>query len=154
VSAVAPSPDDAAPGAMASGIDRCRLIALPGHADTRGGLTFVEPFDHVPIDIRRIYYLYDVGAEQSRGAHAHKALEQVFIAVAGAFDVTVDDGARRTTFRLSNPSEGLYLPPGLWRDLAGFSQGAVCLVLASARYDEGDYIRDYGTFKEWARGKR
>jgi WxcM-like, C-terminal len=127
-------------------VDRCRLLDLPGDADARGSLGFVEGDRHVPFPIARIYYLYDVPAGQARGAHAHVALETVAMAIAGSFTYTVDDGRRRVGHRLDSPRKGLYVPAMLWRDVHDFSPGAVCLVLASARYDEADYIRDYAAF--------
>jgi hypothetical protein len=128
-------------------VSRCRLIDLPRLEDSRGALTFIESVEHVPFEIKRIYYLYEVPAGQARGAHAHRTLEQLFIAIAGSFEITVDDGQERRTTRLSSPRQGLYLPPILWRDLDDFSAGAVCLVLASAPYVESDYIRDYEQFQ-------
>jgi hypothetical protein len=128
-------------------VSRCRLIDLPLFEDSRGALTFIESVHHVPFEIKRVYYLYEVPAGQARGAHAHRALEQLFIAIAGSFEITVDDGQERRTTRMSSPRQGLYLPPMMWRDLDQFSTGAVCLVLASAPYVESDYIRDYEQFK-------
>ena len=127
------------------------LIALRGHRDSRGGLGFIEGGKDVPFEIRRVYYLFDVPAQSSRGAHAHKSLEQLFVAVNGSFNLTVDDGAKTHRFTLSSPSEGVYLPPGFWRDLDGFSPGAVCMVLASHPYDESDYLRDRGAFLAYKR---
>jgi dTDP-4-dehydrorhamnose 3,5-epimerase-like enzyme len=135
-------------GVKAPSVRGCRLIDLPKVTDARGALTFIEPMNHVPIEIRRIYYLYDVPAKQRRGAHAHKELEQIFIALSGSFEISVDDGRESAHYRLADPSQGLYLPPLLWRDLRGFSPGAVCLVLASLPYAEDDYIRDYDKFRE------
>ncbi len=133
-----------------AGVEGCRLLDFPGHADDRGALTFMESPKDLPFDIRRIYYLYDVPAGQARGAHAHRALRQVFIALAGSFTLLLDDGRREREYRLSSPRRGLYVPPMLWRDLRDFSPGAICLVLASAGYLESDYIRDYAAFLEAA----
>lgn len=124
----------------------CRIIALPRFEDPRGNLSFVEGERHVPFAIRRIYYIYEVPAGFGRGAHAHKQLEQLFIAMAGSFDVVLDDGTQRVRHTLSRPDQGLYVAPMMWRELENFSPGAVCAVLASAPYDEADYIRDYGDF--------
>lgn len=132
-------------------VSRCRLIDLPSYGDARGGLTFIEEGRALPFAIKRVYYLYDVPPGQGRGAHAHRALEQLFIAIAGSFEITVDDGRERRTLLLESPQKGLYLPPMLWRDLGAFSAGAVCLVLASLPYAESDYIRDYERFLEVAR---
>lgn len=134
------------------GLERLQRISLPTRVDQRGSLAFLEAGRHVPIAIERIYYLYDVPPGESRGAHAHRALEQVFIAISGAFDLTLDDGQSRRTLRLSSPAEALYVPPIIWRDIDGFSPGAVCMVLASAPFDEGDYIRSYDQFLREVRG--
>lgn len=131
-------------------IEAAALIDLPSFADARGALTFLESPKDLPFDVRRIYYLYDVPAGQTRGAHAHRALEQVFIAIAGSFTLRFDDGRRQRDYCLSSPRQGLYVPPMLWRDLRDFSPGAICLVLASAGYLESDYIRDHAAFLEAA----
>lgn len=131
-----------------SGLSLCKKIALPKVEDNRGNLTYVNGAQHVPFSLGRIYYLYDVPAGGQRGGHGHKRLEQVIVAVAGSFDVILDDGKRRDTFPLNRPYEGLYVAPMVWRELANFSSGAVCLVIASEIYDEGDYIRDYGLYLE------
>ena len=127
-------------------ISRCRSIEVPVHPDPRGKLAVVEPGTGVPFEIRRVYYLYDVPAGAKRGGHAHKELEQLIFAPAGSFDVGLDDGRNRTTVRLSSPNIGLYICPMVWRELSGFTSGAVCLVLASLLYDEADYYRDYDDF--------
>lgn len=135
---------------MSADVDGCRLLDFPGHTDDRGALAFMESPTDLPFDVRRIYYLYDVPAGRSRGAHAHRALEQVFIALAGSFTILFDDGKKQREFRLESPRQGLYVPPMLWRDLRDFSPGAICVVLASARYLESDYIRDHTAFLEAA----
>jgi hypothetical protein len=127
-------------------LDSCRLIPLPRVTDPRGNLTFVEGGRHVPFDIRRVYYLYDVPGGAERGGHCHKALEQVLIAMSGSFDVILDDGTRRQRFHLNRSYYGLYIAPMVWRELDNFSSGSVCLALASAPYDEADYYRDYESF--------
>lgn len=124
----------------------CRLIDLPKIEDARGNLTFVEGDNHIPFDIKRVYYLYDVPGGSHRGAHAHRNLHQFMIAMSGSFDVTLTDGHEEKTFHLNRSYFGLYICPMMWRYLDNFSSGAVCMVMASARYDEGDYIRDYDTF--------
>ncbi|ADV68604.1 sugar 3,4-ketoisomerase [Deinococcus maricopensis] len=121
---------------------------IPRRTDHRGSVSFVEVGEHIPFDIKRCYYLYDVTAGESRGAHAHKALQQVFICLAGSFEIEFDDGRQKKTFRLDRPDQGLYVPPGLWRDLTNFSEGAVCFVLASMHFSEEDYIRDYDEFRQ------
>lgn len=127
-------------------IDKCRLIELPKITDPRGNLTFVEGMHHVPFEIRRVYYLYDVPGGATRAAHGHRALHQLMIAMSGSFDITLDDGHEKRKFHLNRSYYGLYIPPMIWRDLDNFSSGSVCMVLASERYDESDYFRDYNAF--------
>ena len=124
----------------------CRLIELPRIADPRGNLTFVEGKGHVPFDIARVYYLYDVPGGAQRGGHAHKALEQLIVAMSGSFDVALDDGVEKRRFHLNRSYFGLYLCPMIWRELDNFSSGSVCMVLASIPYSEDDYYRDYSEF--------
>jgi len=125
----------------------CTIIELDRHhSDRKGNLTVVENNKTVPFDVKRVYYLYDVPGGESRGGHAHKELSQLIMAASGSFTVTIDDGNVKRSFILNRPYQGLYLVPGIWRTLEDFSSGAVCLVLASHRYDEGDYIRDYNNF--------
>lgn len=128
-------------------IDKCEIINLPKIEDSRGNLTFIEEESQIPFAIKRVYYLYDVPAGSERGGHAHIALNQIIIALAGSFDVELDDGKTRKTFSLNRPYEGLYICPGIWRELKNFSSGSVCLVLASNLYSEDDYYRDYDQFK-------
>ncbi len=127
-------------------VGRCRLVAIPKFSDPRGSLSFVEPGPSLPFEVRRIYYLYDVPPGCERGAHGHRNLQQLIIAVAGAFDIECDDGRATRTFRLDSPDQGLYVCPMIWRRLSGFSPGSVCLVLASEVYDESDYYRNYDDF--------
>lgn len=124
----------------------CHLIEFPKIKDHRGNLTFVEGERHVPFDIKRVYYLYDVPGGESRAGHAHRILASVIIAINGSFDVLLDDGRERIVHRLSKANEGLYLCPGIWRELHHFTSGSVCLVLASELYDESDYLREYPDF--------
>lgn len=124
----------------------CRLVELPRVEDRRGNLTFIETGNHLPFAIRRVYYLYDVPGGYERGAHAHKRLEQLIVAMSGSFDVVLDDGDARQRFHLSRPYYGLYVSPMTWRLLDNFSSAGVCMVLASQVYDEVDYIRDYDEF--------
>jgi dTDP-4-dehydrorhamnose 3,5-epimerase-like enzyme len=124
------------------GIEDCRLIELPVVEDPQGNLAFAEGEGHVPFPIARAFYVYAVPAGAARGGHAHRSLRQVVFCVSGRLDATVDDGTERRSFALEDPREGLYLPPMVWHDLGGFSPGTAYLVLTSARFDEGDYIRD------------
>jgi hypothetical protein len=127
-------------------LNSCTIIDLPRIADPRGNLTFVEGQRHIPFEIRRVYYLYDVPGGAERGGHAHRGLEQLLIAMSGSFDVVLDDGHAQKRFHLNRSYFGLYIAPMVWRHLDNFSSGSVCLVLASASYDETDYYRDYETF--------
>lgn len=127
-------------------ISDCRLIDLPVINDHRGNLTFVEGSRHVPFDIRRVYYLYDVPGGAERGGHAHKELHQLIIAMSGSFDIVLDDGREKKRIHLNRSYFGLYVCPMIWREMDNFSSGAVCLVLASNLYDETDYFRDYEDF--------
>lgn len=129
-----------------------RIINLPVIGDPRGNLTPVEGERHIPFSIARVYYLYDVPGGSERGGHAHKALEQFFIAMSGSFDVVTDNGRQQSRHHLNRSYYGLYLPPMTWRLLDNFSSGSVCLVLASARYDEADYYRDYEEFRRALEG--
>lgn len=119
---------------------------MPRVEDPRGNLTALEGGREIPFAIQRVYYLYDVPGGATRGAHAHRRLEQVLISVHGSFDVVVHDGRHEETFTLNRAYRGLYIPPMIWRDIINFSSGSVCLVLASAYYDEADYIRDHNAF--------
>ena len=127
-------------------IDSCGIIDLPKIEDERGNLTFVEGGNHIPFDIRRVYYLYDVPGGSARGGHAHKDLHQLIIAISGSFDVVLDDGTNTKRFNLNRSYCGLYVCPMMWRELDNFSSGSVCMVLASNRYDEADYYRDYDQY--------
>ena len=128
----------------------CSIIELDKHHSNRkGNLTVVENGVTLPFDVKRVYYLYDVPGGESRGSHAHKELEQLIVAASGSFTVTLDDGKNKRSFFLNRPYQGLYVKPGLWRDLEDFSSGAVCMVLASEVYIPEDYIRDYQSFLEF-----
>lgn len=127
-------------------LESCKIIDLPKITDPRGNLTFIEGQKHVPFDVSRVYYLYDVPGGAERGGHAHKELQQLIIAMSGSFDVVLDDGRNKARFHLNRSYFGLYVCPMIWRELDNFSSGAVCLVLASNRYSESDYYRDYVDF--------
>lgn len=130
---------------------KARLIELPKIVDTRGNLTVAEQMRHVPFDIARVYWTYDIPGGGRRGGHAHRTCQEVVIAVGGSFDVEVFDGQERQTFHLNHPYQGLYIGTGVWRTLEDFSSGAVCLVLASELFDEAEYIYDYDEFLKWVK---
>ncbi len=130
------------------GLERVRLLELPKIVDKRGNLTFIESGRHVPFEVKRVYYLYDVPGGEARGGHAHKQLEQLIIAVSGSFDVVVDDGRERRRHFLNRSHVGLYVPTLIWRELENFASGSVCLVMASDFYDESDYYRSYDEFRK------
>jgi hypothetical protein len=127
-------------------INNCRIVELPKITDARGNLTFIEGGYHIPFDILRVYYLYDVPGGAERGGHAHKGLYQLIIAMSGSFDVVLDDGQNKKRVHLARSFYGLYVCPMIWRELDNFSSGSVCMVLASNKYDEADYYRNYNEF--------
>jgi hypothetical protein len=135
-------------------IAECRIIDFPKIADQRGNLTFIEGNRHIPFEIQRVYYLYDVPGGAERGGHAHKALHQLIVAMSGSFDVMLDDGTERKRFHLNRSYYGLYVCPMIWRELDNFSSGSVCMSLASNLYDEQDYYRDYELFQKAVRGRK
>jgi hypothetical protein len=128
------------------GVSDCRLIELPKITDARGNLTFIESSRHLPFDIKRVYYLYDVPGGAERGGHAHKQLQQLIIALSGSFDVVLDDGKQRVVHHLNRSYIGLFVDTMIWRELNNFSSGSICLVLASTLFEEADYYRDYDDF--------
>lgn len=127
---------------------RPHIIDLPQIRDPRGDLTFVEGGRQIPFQIARVYYLYNVPVEAERGGHAHRDLEQVVFALSGSFRMLLDDGKSKAEVWLNDPRKGVYLNNMIWREMDCFSQGAVCMVLASAPYDERDYYRSYEEFLE------
>ena len=127
----------------------CTIIELNKHHAPQGNISVVENNKDVPFEVKRVYYLYDVPGGESRGAHAHRELEQLIVAASGSFRVTLDDGNAKRCFVLNRPYQALYVKPGIWRDLDDFSSGAVCMVLASDVYKTEDYIRDYQDFLEY-----
>jgi hypothetical protein len=129
-------------------LNRCKIIDLPKITDPRGNLTFIEGARHVPFDIKRVYYLYDVPGGAERGGHAHKNLHEFIIALSGSFDVVLNDGIEKKRFHLNRSYYGLYVCPMVWRELDNFSSASVCMVLASAPFEESDYYRDYDKFAQ------
>ncbi len=128
-------------------IKECRMISLPKEGSDRGSLSFLEGNGAIPFDVKRVYYTYDIPSGAERGGHAHIEQHEYVIAGAGSFEIVVDDGSEKKTFFLNSPNKGLYIAPGIWRELISFSSGSVVLVMASDVYDERDYIRDYEDFK-------
>ena len=133
-------------------LSNCNLIDLPKISDPRGNLTFVEGSRHIPFEIKRVYYLYDVPGGATRAGHAHKTLHQVLIAISGSFDVLLDDGTEQKRYHLNRSYFGLYIYPLTWRVIDNFSSGAVCLAIVSDFYNEADYYRDYSEFLRSVRG--
>jgi dTDP-4-dehydrorhamnose 3,5-epimerase-like enzyme len=127
-------------------VSDCKIIDFPKIADPRGNLTFLEGGRHVPFDIKRIFYLYDIPTGAARGAHAHKQLHQLLICLSGSFDVSLDDGTDKKIVRLNRPWQGLHIPPMIWAAELNFDPGSVCLVLASMEFNESDYYRDYDDY--------
>ena len=130
-------------------VNDCGLIELPRIERTAGSITPIEAGKHVPFEIARVYYLYDVPGGASRGGHAHKELMQLMVSVMGSFDVVLDDGSMRKRVTLNRGYYGLYLPNLIWRELENFSSGAICVVLASQPYRETEYIREYSDFIQY-----
>ncbi len=131
-----------------STVYNCSIVYLPKINNRAGNLTALENYINIPFDIKRIYYLYDVPGGAERGGHAHKELQQFIIPASGSFDVLIDDGINKKLIHLDRPYYGLHIVPGIWRELLNFSSGSICLVLASEKYSEDDYIRDYIIFNE------
>ena len=129
-----------------SNISDCKIITLPKIHNTQGNITAIENLNDVPFNVQRLYYLYDVPSSEGRGGHAHYELEQFIVAVSGSFDIILKDGINERIVSLNRPNNALHVVPGLWREIANFSGGSICLVLASEKYDENDYIRDYNKY--------
>ena len=129
-------------------LDKVKIVNFPQIAEPRGNLSFLEGNNQVPFPIKRIYFLYDVPSGATRGGHAHRELSELVIALSGSFDVILDDGTEKKRIFLNRPHYGLFIPPGLWREIENFSSNSVLLALASDIYDEKDYIRDYEVFKK------
>lgn len=137
---------------MASIFD-CYCLHLPRIHNRSGNITPVENDNTIPFKVKRVYFLYDIPGGESRGAHGHKNLESLIVAISGSFDVTIDDGVNKKTIQLNRPYIGLHLLPGIWRDISNFSSGAICLVLASEVYNQEDYIRTYDDFLKFVAEK-
>lgn len=131
----------------------CTMIEMDQHHHITGNITVVENEKTIPFEVKRVYYLYDIPGGESRGGHAHRGLSQLIMAVSGSFTVTLDDGIVKRTFTLNHPYQGLYVVPGIWRTLSDFSSGSVCLVMASEKYSEDDYIREYDNFVKYKNEK-
>lgn len=129
-----------------SSVYECSIVYLSKVHNRAGNITAIENKRSIPFDIKRVYYLYDVPGGEERGGHAHYELQQFVVALSGAFDVLLDDGTNKKVVHLDRPFIGLHITTGIWRELLNFSSGSVCLVLASHKYDESDYIRDYDSF--------
>lgn len=134
-------------------IDQCQVIELERHQHANGHLSVLENGIHVPFNVKRVYYLYDVPSGEERGGHSHKRLMQFMVAISGSFDVIIDDGVQQKCVTLNRPYKGLLIVPGIWRIINNFSSGAVCMVMASEHYNEDDYVRDYEEFKQLTSSK-
>ena len=131
----------------------CIMINFPKIVNARGNLSVIEENNQVPFLIKRVFYLYDVPSGATRGGHAHKEMQELLIALSGSFDVVLDDGVERKSYFLNRPHYGVYIPPGIWRELENFSSNSIALTLASTLYDEKDYIYDYDFFKKVKKGE-
>lgn len=135
-------------------ISDVRIIQLPKFVDPRGNLSFVEQLNHIPFEIKRTYWIYDVPGGESRGGHAFRTNEEFIIALSGAFDVIVDDGIQKTKYTLNRSYYGLFVPAGLWREMENFSTNSLALEFGSTHYDVNDYIRDYDEFLKLKRNEK
>lgn len=131
---------------IATTVQDCNIIELPKIHNVAGNITPINGNKDLPFEIKRVYYLYDVPGGEVRGGHAHSLLMQLIVAASGSFDVVLNDGKQKRSYRLNRPDRGLLMVPGIWRELINFSSGSICLVLASHLYDEKDYVRDYNEF--------
>ena len=127
----------------------CSVIYLPKIKNRAGNITPVHSDLEIPFNIQRIFYLYDIPGGESRGGHSHRLCHQFLVAISGSFEVVLDDGKIKRVIQLNQPYIGLHIPPGIWASEINFSSGAVCLVLASERYDENDYIRKYDEYRKF-----
>lgn len=156
---VKPQPSDSMNPADAvfarSSVEQARMVELPRVVHPNGSLTFEQngPGSQLPFEVKRVYYLYDIPGDSSRGGHAHRSNASMIVAASGSFDVTLSDGVRSRTFTLNRPYRGLLVPPGLWREVDNFASGSVCLVLTSELFSEEDYVRDHDRFLQLTSGK-
>jgi hypothetical protein len=134
---------------LVSDIHSCNVVELTKIHRLEGNITIIQNGSHQPFDVKRVYYLYDVPGGSGRGGHAHKELYQLIVAASGSFDVILDDGCNKKIIPLNRPYFGLVVVPGIWREIVNFSSGAICLILASAKYAEEDYLRNYLEYKKW-----
>ena len=136
---------------MRTSVYECSIVHLPKIHNEAGNLTALDNQINIPFDVKRVYYLYDVPGGAERGGHGHKKLQQFIMALSGSFDVLIDDGTNKKVVHLDRPYIGLHIVPGIWRELINFSSGAICLVLASEKYTEEDYLRDFEAYKNFIR---
>ena len=132
-------------------MEEARIIELPRFLDSRGNLSFVEQLKHIPFEIKRTYWIYDVPGGEARGGHAYKENQEFIIALSGSFDVIIDDGKEKKTYTLNRSYYGLYVPKGTWREMNNFSTNSLALILSSTLYDDNDYIFDYEQYKSMTR---
>ncbi|MFC1785826.1 FdtA/QdtA family cupin domain-containing protein [Candidatus Neomarinimicrobiota bacterium] len=133
-------------------INECEIIQLPKIGNNRGNISFIEGDKHIPFSIKRVFYIYDIPGGEKRGGHAHKNCMQFIIALGGSFDVIIKDGNNSSRIFLNRSNYGLFLPNMIWRELENFTSGAICMVLASEKYNKNDYIYDYKTFSKYRNG--
>jgi len=130
-------------------VNDCSVIDLDRNKNRAGNISIIENYSNFPFEVKRIFYIYDIPGGEDRGAHAHRECHQFLVAVSGSFEIEMDDGKNKRTVMLNRPYYGLYVVPGIWRELINFSSGAICLVLASEKYDAEDYIRDYEKYLKY-----
>jgi hypothetical protein len=137
------------PETKKTSVNDCQIIDFPKFSFREGNISIYENKNNAPFEVKRVFYLYDIPAGESRGAHAHKECHQLIIAASGSFEVEMDDGKEKRIIALNRPFYGIHIPPGIWAHELNFSSGAICLVLTSHSYDESDYIRDYFSFLKY-----
>lgn len=127
----------------------CSVIEIPKISNRAGNISIVEGLKNLPFEPMRVFYLFDIPAGEARGAHAHLECHQFIIAASGSFEIALDDGYNKKTVTLNRPFHGLHVPPGIWAHELNFSSGSICLVLASNKFSESDYIREYKEYKKY-----